>query len=574
MDELEPAELNTGAHFVFVSYSHEDEAMVQEEIAWLQDQGVRVWYDRGISIGSEWTEEIATAITQCAAFVYFVTPASAESRNCRNEIQYALEHSKHLIVAHLEQAELPGGLSLTLGLTQALFAHETSQPEFRQRLLAAIESGPQEAQTTGPPLPAARRSTIIRTALTAAAVAILVSIAVLWWRTPDSSAGMNEYWAAQDLLRRWPTEENLSAARSRIDAALRLDTNKAIFHAASCELETTAWRRGYVDTLEPADAACRAADALDSESWQVQLALAYLFYAEGKNEAANSEATAALALAPEQARVHEILGRIRSRLNDHAGAEAAFTRAIELEPQYWSHYEMLGSYLYRQGRYAEAVAPLAAAVDLAPRDAIPTLNNLANAYLMSDELNKAKAIYERTIEIEATSWAYDALGRIHHLRGCPTHAAASFRKGLQVQPRWRIWGALGEACDSVADGARVSRLALQKALEGANQQQGDAPQFQAEVAYYYAMLGETDLAVTTLRQLGALPSIEESTTAYYLAMTSRELDRRVEFEAAVRKAEDLGYPASQLPAWEKPVSRACPDPALAEACTSISDLPL
>ncbi len=69
--------------YVFVSYSHEDEAAVYKEIRWLQDQQVNVWYDEGISPGTEWTDALAEPIEGCAHFVYFLTPRSVGSETCR-----------------------------------------------------------------------------------------------------------------------------------------------------------------------------------------------------------------------------------------------------------------------------------------------------------------------------------------------------------------------------------------------------------------------------------------------------------------------------------------------------------
>ena len=53
--------------YVFVSYSHEDEAVVFKEIRLLQDHGVNVWYDDGIAAGLEWSDALAQAIKGCAS---------------------------------------------------------------------------------------------------------------------------------------------------------------------------------------------------------------------------------------------------------------------------------------------------------------------------------------------------------------------------------------------------------------------------------------------------------------------------------------------------------------------------
>lgn len=48
--------------YVFVSYFHEDSAVVFTEIRWLKDQGFNIWYDEGISPGASWRQELADAI--------------------------------------------------------------------------------------------------------------------------------------------------------------------------------------------------------------------------------------------------------------------------------------------------------------------------------------------------------------------------------------------------------------------------------------------------------------------------------------------------------------------------------
>ena len=45
--------------YVFVCYAHTDRAEIYPELIRLRDAGVNVWYDEGISPGSEWTEELA-----------------------------------------------------------------------------------------------------------------------------------------------------------------------------------------------------------------------------------------------------------------------------------------------------------------------------------------------------------------------------------------------------------------------------------------------------------------------------------------------------------------------------------
>ena len=49
--------------YVFICYAHDDQAVVYPEISWLQEQGVNIWYDEGISPGEEWSEELERTLS-------------------------------------------------------------------------------------------------------------------------------------------------------------------------------------------------------------------------------------------------------------------------------------------------------------------------------------------------------------------------------------------------------------------------------------------------------------------------------------------------------------------------------
>jgi hypothetical protein len=120
--------------YVFVSYAHKDSSVVYPELVWLKDSGFRIWYDEGIEAGTEWTEALATAIRQAKLCLYFVTKNSVQSQNCRNEVNFAVQHELPLLVVYLEETELPDGLSLTLSSTQAILKHELRPHEYEQKL--------------------------------------------------------------------------------------------------------------------------------------------------------------------------------------------------------------------------------------------------------------------------------------------------------------------------------------------------------------------------------------------------------------------------------------------------------
>jgi len=174
--------------YQFVCYAHDDARAVFRELERLRDLGFNFWYDEGISLGQEWTEELAQAINGAAEVLFFVSPRSVASRNCRNELQYAESRSKKIISIHLEPTELPDGLELAIGLSQAIRRYDVSDESFVSRVVAAL-SGPDG----GSEIPV-RHNARSRRPIITAAVAILVSIGALssgFWRTDRDQADVD-----------------------------------------------------------------------------------------------------------------------------------------------------------------------------------------------------------------------------------------------------------------------------------------------------------------------------------------------------------------------------------------------
>ena len=96
--------------YVFVCYSHDDKAVVYPELTRLKDAGFHIWYDEGISPGSEWSDAIAQKIEHSAVFLYFVTPQSVSTEHCRREVNFALGKSCRILSVHLVPTQIPGGV--------------------------------------------------------------------------------------------------------------------------------------------------------------------------------------------------------------------------------------------------------------------------------------------------------------------------------------------------------------------------------------------------------------------------------------------------------------------------------
>ena len=132
-----------GEPFVFVSYAHRDAHLVFPDLMALHANGVRIWYDEGIDPGNEWPDEIANALTGATAFLVFVSPAAVQSRNVRNEINFALNRNKLFLAVHLQETELPAGLELRMGDIQALMKWRMTEEHYFQKLASCLPASVQ-----------------------------------------------------------------------------------------------------------------------------------------------------------------------------------------------------------------------------------------------------------------------------------------------------------------------------------------------------------------------------------------------------------------------------------------------
>lgn len=88
--------------YIFVSYAHIDSDAVLPVIRELYNRKYRVWYDEGISPGSEWPQNIANHLNMASAVMIFVSGNSLASPNCENEVSVAAGQKKNIITVCLD----------------------------------------------------------------------------------------------------------------------------------------------------------------------------------------------------------------------------------------------------------------------------------------------------------------------------------------------------------------------------------------------------------------------------------------------------------------------------------------
>ncbi len=167
------------APYVFVCYSHADTEVVYADIAALHGAGLNIWYDEGISPGSEWSEELGHALAGAQHVLFYASEQSVASRHCRDEINFAHNHDTPILGIHLEEVKLPVGLELSLSSTQAIKRASLSTDAYLQKLKVAL---PDAAFNNEPAQPIVasptkkRRSLVVPSGIVFALVLIAVAV--------------------------------------------------------------------------------------------------------------------------------------------------------------------------------------------------------------------------------------------------------------------------------------------------------------------------------------------------------------------------------------------------------------
>lgn len=83
---------------IFISYSHKDTAFVRQLSDWLTARGYEVWVDwEDIPKTVDWWREIQAGINAANIFIFVLSPRSAVSEVCYDEVQHATEQHKRII---------------------------------------------------------------------------------------------------------------------------------------------------------------------------------------------------------------------------------------------------------------------------------------------------------------------------------------------------------------------------------------------------------------------------------------------------------------------------------------------
>ena len=111
--------------YIFVSYAHRDSDRVYSILSRLSDTGFNIWFDKGIEAGTTWDDNIALHIDKSAYFLAFISENYLNSGNCKDEISYARDLNKDMLLIYLDEIALPSGMAMRLNRSQAIIWNES-----------------------------------------------------------------------------------------------------------------------------------------------------------------------------------------------------------------------------------------------------------------------------------------------------------------------------------------------------------------------------------------------------------------------------------------------------------------
>ena len=219
-------EIDESRPYGFVSYAHYDRKKVDPIAYRLIRDGYPVWMDHDIVSGADWSEYIAEHLKNASYAIIFLSESSIRSGNVRDEINFARNEGKPLIVVYLEDVSgiMPKGLHLSLDRFQAVDAYRLSSEEtvhdledavtFRKRRKQKQSVQRKQNPSSEPDRRNSRRqqakkkkksSAPLIACIAVIIIAVLV-LALLVLRNPgNSSSGVSENDSSPD-----PTEETVT----------------------------------------------------------------------------------------------------------------------------------------------------------------------------------------------------------------------------------------------------------------------------------------------------------------------------------------------------------------------------
>jgi tetratricopeptide (TPR) repeat protein len=325
------------------------------------------------------------------------------------------------------------------------------------------------------------------------------------------------------------TSADLATAIEWFTAALAADSTFALAYAGMGEaywLQYDASRDTVL--VGRAMAASQQALALDDSLPDVWATLALIGNGMGQPEDALASAQRALALDPYHTAAQRQMAQAYQRLKRFDDAEQVLTTLTTQQPYYWRGYSTFAFLRYAQGRYPEAAALYARAGELAPGNST-VFRNAGAIYFFLDRWDEAKAMFQRSVDIEPNSSALSNLGTVEYFEGAYASAAERFRQAVALQERDALlWRNLGDALRRLPGQEAEALAAYRRCIELAQSELRVDPTETlalSNLGFAYAVVGEREEARTILERM-ARDVGTDADLMFSLAQIAEEIGER------------------------------------------------
>ncbi|MBQ7086511.1 MAG: toll/interleukin-1 receptor domain-containing protein [Clostridia bacterium] len=222
-----PVPYNGNEPYIFISYSHKDSLRVLPVIERMQKDGYRVWYDNGISPGSEWDENIASHVKECSFFIAFMSDNYLASDNCKDELNYSRDLDKQQLIIYLDKVDLPPALAMRIGRNQAIMKYSLDDNDFYSKLYETQGIEHQHKDSKSPKMTLERpqdvhpkearknnKNKFILPLLAAALVISLVGAGLMWFKGDNNTPSADSQTVVSDTT---AAEENQPVKVSNVE---------------------------------------------------------------------------------------------------------------------------------------------------------------------------------------------------------------------------------------------------------------------------------------------------------------------------------------------------------------------
>lgn len=230
MNRADPATIATQ---VFLSYAREDVDVAQALAEALHTDGHRVWWDRRLGGGDDFSIEIERQLNAARVAIVLWSATSVQSGFVRDESSRARDAGK-LLPVRIEDVALPLGFGTLHTLDLIAWDGEADDDAclaLREEVRRQVSSTPPAPAGAGLATPLPRRSLLSRQQWrrpAAAAVAAVALAASAWWYFADDGNAQAHF--ERGLAAHFDTEPNLEVARNAYLAALREKADFAPAH--------------------------------------------------------------------------------------------------------------------------------------------------------------------------------------------------------------------------------------------------------------------------------------------------------------------------------------------------------